>query len=123
MTTPPGAAFGTQQGAHTGSGPRRHSTHSFTVAVGPTGDMRNIGAFVTDEEVVTKDEAKEAFASVQESFASVGEEQGKLKEGLHGLASKVDEVQSKAAEDLTALAHAVDETFSQAGSVASDLSA
>ena len=85
--------------------------------------MENVDAFLTEDEVVTKDEAKEAFASVQESFASVGEEQGKLKEGLHGLASKVDEVQSKAAEDLTALAHAMDEAFSQAGSVASDLSA
>ena len=73
--------------------------------------------------MVTKDEAKEAFASVQESFASVGAEQGKLKEGLHGLASKVDEVQSKAAEDVAALAQAADEALSQAGSITSNLSA
>ena len=49
----------------------------------PPPTIENVGAFVTDEEVVTKDEAKEAFASVQESFASVGAEQGKIKEGLH----------------------------------------
>ena len=73
--------------------------------------------------MVTKDEAKEAFASVQDSFASVGAEQGKLKEGLHGLASKIDEVQGKAAEDVAALAQAADEAFSQAGSATSDLSA
>ena len=54
----------------------------------PPATIENVGAFVTDEEVVTKDEAKEAFASVQESFASVGVEQGKIKEGLHGLASQ-----------------------------------
>ena len=89
----------------------------------PPPTIENVGAFVTDEEVVTKDEAKEAFASVQESFASVGAEQGKIKEGLHGLASKVDEVQSKAAEDVAALAQAADEAFSQAGSATSDLSA
>ena len=73
--------------------------------------------------MVTKDEAKEAFASVQESFASVGEEQGKIKEGLHGLASKIDKVKGKAAEDVTALAQAADEALSHASSVASDLSA
>ena len=89
----------------------------------PPPSIENIGAFITDEEVVTKDEASAAFASVQESLASVGEEQGKLKEGLHGLASMVDEVQSKAAEDVTALAQATDEAFSHADSVTSDLSA
>ena len=89
----------------------------------PPASIENVDAFLTEEEVVTKDEATAAFASVQESFASVGEEQTKMKEGLHGLASKIDEVQGKAAEDLTALAHATDEAFSQAGSVASDLSA
>ena len=68
--------------------------------------------YLTEDEVVTKEEAKEAFASVQDSFASVGAEQGKIKEGLHGLASKVDEVQSKAAEDVAALAQAADEAFS-----------
>ena len=77
---------------------------------------------VVTDELVTKDEAREAFGSVQESLASVGEEQEQMKTGLHGLASKVDEVQSKAAEDVTALAHATDEALSQAGSVASDLS-
>ena len=89
----------------------------------PPPSIENIDAFLTEDEVVTKEEAKEAFASVQESFASVGEEQGKLKEGLHGLASMVDEVQSKAAEDVTALAQATDEAFSHADSVTSDLSA
>ena len=69
-----------------------------------------------------KDEAKEAFTSVQESFASVGEEQTKMKEGLHGLASKIDEVQGKAAEEVAALAQAADEAFSQAGFVTSELS-
>ena len=58
--------------------------------------------------MVTKDEAKEAFASMQESFANVGEEQGWMKQGLQGLASKIDEVQGKAAEDLTELAHKAD---------------
>ena len=72
---------------------------------------------------MTKEEAKEAFASVKESFVSVGEEQTKMKAGLHGLASKIDEVQGKAAEDVTALAQAADEAFSHADSVASDLSA
>ena len=72
---------------------------------------------------MTKDEAKEAFASVQESFASVGEEQGKMKQGLQGLASKIDEVQEKAAEDVTALARAADDALSHASSVTSDLSA
>ena len=66
----------------------------------PPPSIENIGAFITDEEVVTKDKATATFASVQESFASVGEEQTKMKEGLHGLASKIDEVQGKAAEDL-----------------------
>ena len=66
--------------------------------------IENVDAFLTEDEVVTKEEAKEAFASVQESFASVGEEQGKLKTGLQGLASKIDEVQGKAAEDVAALA-------------------
>ena len=72
---------------------------------------------------MTKDKAKEAFASVQESFASVGEEQGKMKKGLQGLASKIDEVQEKATEDVMALARAVDDALSHASSVASDLSA
>ena len=89
----------------------------------PPASIENVDAFLTEDEVVTKDEAKEAFASVQESFASVGAEQGKLKEGLHGLASKIDEVQGKAAEDVAALAQAADEALSQTGSVTSDLSA
>ena len=89
----------------------------------PPASIENVDAFLTEDEVVTKEEAKEAFASVKESFASVGEEQGKLKTGLQGLASKIDEVQGKAAEDVTALAHAADEAFSHADSVASDLSA
>ena len=72
--------------------------------------------------MVTKEEAKEAFASVKESFASVGEEQTKMKAGLHGLASKINEVQGKVAEDVATLAQAADEAFSQAESVASDLS-
>ena len=58
----------------------------------PPASIENVDAFLTEDEVVTKDEAKEAFASVQESFASVDEEQTKMKEGLHGLASKIDEV-------------------------------
>ena len=73
--------------------------------------------------MVTRDEAKEAFASVQGSFTMVGEEQDKMKAGLQGLASKLDEVQGKAAEDLTELTHKVDAAWSQASSVASDLSA
>ena len=89
----------------------------------PPASIENTDAFLTEDEVVTKEKAKEAFASVQESFALVGTEQGKLKEGLHGLASKIDEVQGKAAEDVVALAQAVDEAFSQADSVTSDLSA
>ena len=89
----------------------------------PPTSIENTDAFLTEDEVVTKEEAKEAFASVQDSFASVGAEQGKLKEGLHGLASKIDEVQGKAAEDVAALAQAADEAFSQAGSATSDLSA
>ena len=89
----------------------------------PPASIENTDAFLTEDEVVTKEEAKEAFASVQDSFASVGAEQGKLKEGLHGLASKIDEVQGKAAEDVAALAQAADEAFSQAGSATSDLSA
>ena len=78
--------------------------------------------FLTEDEVVTKDEAREAFASVQEGFASVGEEQGRMKEGLQGLASKIDEVQGKAAEDVRKLAEAADTALSQTSSVASDLS-
>ena len=89
----------------------------------PPASIENVDAFLTEDEVVTKEEAKEAFASVKESFASVGAEQGKLKEGLHGLASKIDEVQGKAAEDVAALAQAADEALSQTGSVTSDLSA
>ena len=89
----------------------------------PPPSIENVDAFLMEDDVVTKDEAKEAFASVQDSFASVGAEQGKLKEGLHGLASKIDEVQGKAAEDVAALAQAADEAFSQAGSATSDLSA
>ena len=41
----------------------------------PLPTIENVDAFMTDEEVVTKDEAKEAFASVQESFPLVGQEQ------------------------------------------------
>ena len=89
----------------------------------PPPSIENVDVFLTEDEVVTKEEAKEAFASVKDSFASVGAEQGKLKEGLHGLASKIDEVQGKAAEDVAALAQAADEAFSQAGSATSDLSA
>ena len=89
----------------------------------PPPSIENIGAFITDEEVVTKDEATAAFASVQESFASVGEEQTKMKEGLHGLALKIDEVQGKAAEDLEELARKAGSAYSHASSVASDLSA
>ena len=89
----------------------------------PPASIENVDAFLTEDEVVTKEEAKEAFASVKESFASVDEKQTKMKEGLQGLASKIDEVQGKAAEDVTALAHATDEAFSHADSVASDLSA
>ena len=89
----------------------------------PPPSSENVDAFLTEDEVVTKEEAKEAFASVQESFASVGTEQSKLKEGLQGLASKLDEVQGKAAEDVAALAYAADEAMSHAGSITSDLSA
>ena len=71
----------------------------------PPATIENTDAdvFLTEDEVVTKDEAREAFASVQEGFASVGEEQGRMKEGLQGLASKIDEVQGKAAEDVRKL--------------------
>ena len=91
----------------------------------PPSSIKNTDAnvFLTEDEVVTKDEAREAFASVQERFATVDETQGVMQEGLQGLASKIDEVQGKAAEDVTALAHAADEALSQASSVASDLSA
>ena len=80
-------------------------------------------AMVVTDELVTKDEAREAFGSVQESLASVGEEQEQMKTGLQGLASKIDEFQGKAAEDVTALARAADDALSHASSVASDLSA
>ena len=89
----------------------------------PPALIENVDAFLTEDEVVTKEEAKEAFASMKESFASVGEEQQKMKTGLQGLASKVDEVQTKAAEDVMALARAADAALSHASSVASDLSA
>ena len=74
----------------------------------PPATLENTDAdvFLTEDEVVTKDEAREAFASVQEGFAAVGEEQGRMKEGLQGLASKIDEVQGKAAEDVRKLAEA-----------------
>ena len=45
-----------------------------------------------------------------------------MKEGLQGLASKIDEVQGKAAEDVRKLAEAADTALSQTSSVASDLS-
>ena len=80
-------------------------------------------AMVVTDELVTKDEAREAFGSVQETLASVGDEQEQMKTGLHGLASKIDEVQDKAAEDLAELAYKADAAYSQASSVASDLSA
>ena len=89
----------------------------------PPASIKNVDAFLTEDEVVTKDEAKEAFASVQESFALASEEQGKMKAGLQGLASKIDEVQGKAAEDLMELPHKANAAWSQASSVASDLSA
>ena len=78
--------------------------------------------FLTEDEVVTKDEAREAFASVQERFATVDETQGVMQEGLQGLASKIDEVQGKTADDLRKLAEAADTALSQTSSVASDLS-
>ena len=40
----------------------------------PPASIENTDAFLTEDEVVTKDEAKEAFASVQAGFANVGEE-------------------------------------------------
>ena len=40
----------------------------------PSALIENVDAFLTEDEVVTKDKAKEAFASVQESFASFGKE-------------------------------------------------
>ena len=43
----------------------------------PPPTIENVGAFVTDEEVVTKDEAKEAFASVQESSRWWGKSRGR----------------------------------------------
>ena len=58
----------------------------------PPASIENVDAFLMEDEVVTKDEAKEAFASMQESFTSVGEEQGKMKAGLQILASKIDKV-------------------------------
>ena len=48
----------------------------------PPASIENVDAFLSEDEVVTKEEAKEAFASVKESFASVGEEQEKMKTGL-----------------------------------------
>ena len=89
----------------------------------PPASIKNVDAFLTEDEVVTKEEAKEAFAFIKESFTSVSEEQTKMKAGLHGLASKIDEVQGKAAEDVTALACVVDDALSHASSVVSDLSA
>ena len=41
VTTPPCAAFGTLQGAHTGVDRAGTSAHSVTIGVGPTGDARN----------------------------------------------------------------------------------
>ena len=35
--------------------------------------------YLTEDDIVTKEEAKEAFASVQTGFANVGEEQGRIK--------------------------------------------
>ena len=40
----------------------------------PSAAIENVDAFLTEDEVVMKDEAKEAFAFVQESFANVGKE-------------------------------------------------
>ena len=58
----------------------------------PLASIENVHAFLTEDEIMTKDEAKEPFASIQESFVSVGEEQGKMKQGLQGLASKINKV-------------------------------
>ena len=103
-----------------------HTFYSLHVGRPPTplppGSIENVGAFITEEEVVTRDEAKEAFDFVQESFSTVGKEQGRMKEGLQGLASKLDEVQGKAAEDVKELARAANVALSHASSIASDLS-
>ena len=88
----------------------------------PLPSTEPVDEFLTEDEVVTKDEAREAFAVVKEGFAAVGEEQARMKEGLQGLASKLDEVQGKTAEDVRKLAEAADTALSQTSSVASDLS-
>ena len=105
----------------------------------PPASIENTDAFLTEDEVVTSPVQGGSEGSIcfsqREGELRVGrhiEEQGSgqtsahsfrsLKEGLQGLASKIDEVQGKAAEDVTALAHATDEAFSHADSVASDLS-
>ena len=109
---------------HGGPGPERRPPTPLPQAppLLPLPSTENVDEFLTEDEVVTKDEAREAFATVKEGFVAVGEEQGRMKEGLQGLASKLDEVQGKAAEDMRKLAEAADTALSQTSSVASDLS-
>ena len=70
-----------------------------------------VGAFVVEEDVVTREEAKQAFHVVKDNFATMGEEHTRMKQGLQGLASEIDAVRGKATEDMQELAHNADATL------------
>ena len=82
-----------------------------------------VGTIVAEEDIVTREEAQKAFENVQETFANIGDEHARMKEGLQGLASEIDAVRGKATEDMQKLAHNADAALQRASSVASDLSA
>lgn len=81
-----------------------------------------MGAIVMEEDVVTRDEAAQAFSMVKDNFATMGDAQERMKEGLQGLAAKLDAVQGKTEEDVQALARNADAALQCASSMASDLS-
>ena len=81
-----------------------------------------MGAVVIEDNVVTRNEAAQAFSTVKENFATMGEEHGRMKEGLQGLVAKLDAVQGETTEDMQTLARNADAALSRASSVVTDLS-
>ena len=57
-------------------------------------------AIVVEDDVVTREEAQQAFHVVKDNFATMSDEHARMKQGPHGLASEIDVVRGKTAEDM-----------------------
>ena len=74
---------------------------SMDIAVGEVVPTQGSGptTFIVGEDVITRDEAKQAFHMVKDNFATMSNEHACMKQGLQGLASEIDAVRGKAIED------------------------